>query len=322
MSSPEAISQGDAAARLGISRATVERWVNQGRLNTIRTGQRGGARRVLIDETFRAAQNASSKIPHTPPNKAAKSLTEQNPSPNSVPQIPHPHASHSRRPRAESLTNHDEAPGMAESATATSLAVDIEKSLAATTEPESLTNAETNLEPDATTVGQSNQRPSRHSFDGDLVPLTGPGVDAREAQSADPASARGQRERPRTWRARAAIAALLVVGVAGALEIYQLWQDSTPSAPSPVSRYARDRGGQARKLNEPARAASLTPATPRPRGGPARPSRVRAKTSPVADQPTRAAAAPPTNATTTPTDHPRAHGLITPCQSAGICVRT
>ena len=71
MSTPEAISQRDAAAELGISRATVERWVNQGRLNTVRTGERGGARRVLVDETFRAAKNASRKIPHadTPPDQ-------------------------------------------------------------------------------------------------------------------------------------------------------------------------------------------------------------------------------------------------------------
>ena len=72
MSAPEAISQRDAATRLGISRATVERWVNQGRLNTVRTGERGGARRVLVDDAFHAAKNASRKIPHHARSRAEK----------------------------------------------------------------------------------------------------------------------------------------------------------------------------------------------------------------------------------------------------------
>ena len=95
MTPPEAISQRDAATRLGISRATVERWVNQGRLNTIRTGERGGARRVLVDDAFHAAKNASRKIPH-PPRGAAQKI---------------PHASESLGQRkSEATPSHSAAP--------------------------------------------------------------------------------------------------------------------------------------------------------------------------------------------------------------------
>ena len=96
MSTPEAISQREAATRLGISRATVERWVNQGRLNTVRTGERGGARRVLVDDAFDAAKNASRKIPHARRQSARKSLTAKNPSPAAPAEIPHAHTAPNR----------------------------------------------------------------------------------------------------------------------------------------------------------------------------------------------------------------------------------
>ena len=62
MNSPEAISQRDAAKRLGVSTATIERWVRSGQLNTIRTGKNGGARRVLTDDVVQAAASRTPKI--------------------------------------------------------------------------------------------------------------------------------------------------------------------------------------------------------------------------------------------------------------------
>ena len=112
MTTPEAISQRDAATRLGISRATVERWVNQGRLNTIRTGERGGARRVLVDDAFQGAKNASRKIPHAPSGLGRKSLTPQNPSSDGDTEIPHTQSIAEAAWTDESLTcSSDETPG-------------------------------------------------------------------------------------------------------------------------------------------------------------------------------------------------------------------
>ena len=173
MSAPEAISQRDAATRLGISRATVERWVNQGRLNTVRTGERGGARRVLIDDTFHAAKNASRKIPHHTGSLPRESLTSQNASPGSADGIPHAHPALQTSTEPESLTSQPDETRLRTTTSRTlpeSLAPDSTKSLTPDIE-ESLMRVGAPDEPDAASTSASSERP-RHPLDAELVPLT------------------------------------------------------------------------------------------------------------------------------------------------------
>jgi excisionase family DNA binding protein len=320
VSTHEAISQGDAATRLGISRATVERWVNQGRLNTVRTGERGGARRVLVDDAFQDAKNASQKIPHARSKSSRKSLTPKNPSPAPPAQIPHAHTALPTALATESLTDHAEktrdiAQPVAESSE--SLAGDPQESLITEAEKESLTGVDAPDTHDTPVASLGRQR-LRHPLDADLVPLTGsrdsePWIEY-PAAPATPA---------RPLRTRAAIAFLLVaVAAAAALAIYQPWHQA-PGADAPASSHtAKARGAQARTVGA-GLGNPVVPRVPRPRGGPARPTSSPTTTAPAKSHaPTTPAQspAPVTQPTSSPTTRPHRQHPITPCQSTGICV--
>jgi excisionase family DNA binding protein len=309
MSTPEAISQRDAATELGISRATVERWVNQGRLNTVRTGERGGARRVLVDETFRAAKNASQKIPHQTRPPTRKSLTDQNPSARKSEQLPHTPPAPLADSTTESLTGsagktHLAAP--AASVLPESLAPDAQ---------ESLTHAGAGATRDAPPAAPRSER-MRHPLDADLVPLT-----SAISHDAEPRRV----ARTRRSRARATLAILLVAVIAAAaLTIHSPWHQAQRTETAPTRQSAGARGAQAQATVSARDRPAATPAR-QPRGGHARPIATRTTTTPAKSitptTPARSVAAP-SRQTTTSAQADRQHRQhpITPCQSSGICV--
>jgi excisionase family DNA binding protein len=317
MSTPEAISQRDAAAELGISRATVERWVNQGRLNTVRTGARGGARRVLVDETFRAAKNTSPKIPHSTRSPARKSLTDQNSSARESGQPPHTQAVPSAGSTTKPLTGSADKTRLdAPEATVLpeSLAPDAQESLTRGIE-ESLTDAGADAMRNAPPAAPRSER-LRHPLDADLVPLT--------SSISHDAGPRGV-ARTRPARARAALAILVVALVAAAaLAIYAPWHQARRTETAPTRQSAGARGAQAQATVSARDRAAAIPAR-QPRGGHARPIATRTTTPPAkrttSTTPARSVPAPSTQTTTSASaDRQHRPHPITPCQSSGICV--
>jgi excisionase family DNA binding protein len=318
MTTPEAISQRDAATRLGISRATVERWVNQGRLNTVRTGERGGARRVLVDDAFHTAKNASRKIPHPSNGLERKSLIRRNPSSGARAEIPHTPALPETALEGESLTrSNDETPvpDLPRNGSAESLAVDSQESLTAKVTEESLTSVEA---PDIldTPPATQNSRHPRRPFDADLVSLTTPhDPEPRVESHASPAISS---KRPGT---RATVALLLVaVAAAAALAIYHPWHQSSRADAPRAGHTSGTRGAQAGTVRTTGQANAVAPSVTRPRGGQARPIG-RPTAAPAkghtSTTPTRSPGQPATQPTTT---RPHRQHPITPCQSTGICV--
>jgi excisionase family DNA binding protein len=318
MSAPEAISQRDAATRLGISRATVERWVNQGRLNTVRTGERGGARRVLIDDTFHAAKNASRKIPHKTGGSTRESLTSQNASPGSADEIPHARPELQTSTKTESLSDQPDETGLRATTTRTlpeSLAPDSTKSLTPDIE-ESLTGVGAPDEPDVPSTSASSER-QRHPLDAELVPLS------TNPQHARPRSEHRREPQSRRTPVRAAFAILLLgLAVVVAFAIYTT-SHHPRSETAPPSRPAGARGAQAQATaSKPARSPGSSQR--HPRGGHARSSAQPTPTtppkSPTPAAPARSTAAPHTSTPSKPASQPHRQHPITPCQSSGICV--
>ena len=348
MSSPEAISQRDAAKRLGVSTATIERWVRRGQLNTIRTGKNHGARRVLTDEAFHAAATRPSKTHHNDSATPEKSVTHENPS-----QSDSGHAivvdttagsgrqardgfaspsNPSRQADPASTSAKSLAPRPEESITATateSLTTenpDIRRDKLLEMSPQAASRVQTPSPPAAQSPSphaeharsERRRSPIRRPSDAELVPLTRP----RDTRTETVAAGVLPRRR---LRARAATAVLLLaLAAAAALAINRPWQHVRQPASSLVGHVPAARGEQAQTIrNWPARhplARSL-----RARGGLARSTPKPKQTS---------TAAPP--ASTTPAQNPkpaqsaaqpeaaaRAHSIhaITPCQSSGICVR-
>jgi len=321
MTTPDAISQRDAATRLGISRATVERWVNQGRLNTVRTGERGGARRVLVDDAFQSAKNASRKIPHSSNGLGRKSLTAPNPSSDADAEIPHIPATAPAAWKDESLTRsgaETPVPELSGNGSGESLAVDPPKSLTAEVTEESLTYVEAPDALDMPLATRDSQHP-RHPLDAELVSLTtSHDPEPRVESHASPAIS------PRRPRARATVALLLLaLAAAGVLAIYQPWHQS-PRADAPRAGHTSGtRGAQAGRVRTTGQVNAVAPSVTRPRGGQARPIG-RPTTAPAkghtSTTPTQSPGQPATQPTTTATTRPHRQHPITPCQSTGICV--
>jgi excisionase family DNA binding protein len=317
VSTPEAISQRDAAAELGISRATVERWVNQGRLNTVRTGERGGARRVLVDEIFHAAKNASRKTPHQARRSTRKSLTAQKPSARESEQSPHAAPpSSSGDPATETLARsadmtHLDAP--ATSVLPESLAPDMPESLTHRIE-ESLAHASAGALADAPPAVPRSER-MRHPLDADLVPLT-------SAISLD-AGPRGVVRRRRA-RARSAVAILVIaVFAAAVLAISAPWHQARRAETAPTRQSAGARGAHAQATASARHRAAAAP-TRQPRGGHARRIVARTTAAPAKSitpaTPSPGVPASGVQTTTSSADRQQRQHPITPCQSSGICV--
>ena len=322
MTTPDAISQRDAATRLGISRATVERWVNQGRLNTVRTGERGGARRVLVDDAFHSAKNASRKIPHSSNGLGRKSLTPPNPSSDADAEIPHTPTTAQAAWTEESLTRSgDETPVPEPSGNGSgeSLAADPPKSLTAKVIEESLTGVEAPDSLDTPLATRNSQHPPR-PLDAELVSLTNPHDPEPPVEShASPAIS------PRRPGARATVTLLLLaLAAAAVLAIYQPWHQS-PRADAPRAGHTSGtRGAQARRVRPTGQANAVAPSVTRPRGGPARPIGRPTTVAPAkghtSTTPTRSPGQRAAQPTTTATTRPHRQHPITPCQSTGICV--
>jgi excisionase family DNA binding protein len=351
MSSPEAISQRDAAKRLGVSTATIERWVRRGQLNTIRTGKNHGARRVLTDEAFHAAATRPHKTHHNDSATLEKSITNENPS---RPDSDHPIAVDTTadpgRGTDDGFASLPLPPRQADpvGAAAKSIASRREESITASA-TESLTTGnpeigsdellETGLEaglgvqtpspraaqspsPLAERARSERSRPPLRPSDADLVPLTGrrpSRADARTETSAAPARSRMR------LRARAATGVLLVaLAAAAALAITRPWQqapqlDSFGADHSPAGRGAQAQTIRSQPAGQPV-ARSL-----RARGGLAR-ATPEPKQIPTAAPPTPTTPAQnpkPAQSAPQPVPPTRPHRQhpITPCQSSGICVR-
>lgn len=352
MSSPEAISQRDAAKRLGVSTATIERWVRRGQLNTIRTGKNHGARRVLTDEAFHAAATRPTKIHHNGSAAPEKSVTHENPS---RPNRPHPAAVDTTAdPTGDADDEFASRPNPSRQAdpvgaAAKSIASRREESLTAPA-AESLTTdnpeigsdelVETSLEAgsgvqtpspraaqspsplaERARSERSRRPPLRRPSDADLVPLTGTRPRHADARTETPAAPALPRRR---LRARAAGGVLLLaLAVAAALAITRLWQQPPQSDSLVPGHSPAPRGAQAQTIrSEPAghplarslRArGGLARSTPKPKQTPT--AAPRTPTPPAKNPKPAQSAAQPAAPTRAHRKHP-----ITPCQSSGICV--
>ena len=345
MTSPEAISQRDAAKRLGVSTATIERWVRRGQLNTIRTGKNHGARRVLTDDAFRAAATRPRKIHHRDSTAPEKSITRENPSrPDSDHPVTVDTTAEPTGDASDGFASRPNLPRQADpaSAAAKSIAPTFAESLT-TPATESLTPDDPEVRSDAplepslkpasavqTPSPQSAQNPSplverasserRRSpisrpSDADLVPLTRNRPSTRHGDTAGlgtPGSSSGR------LRIRVA-ACLVIVTFAATAALAISWPGHESRRPEISAQEPVARGAHATTID----AKPVLLRVQRVRGGLARAisSPPRGPTTDVQLPPTRQprpAQTTPEPAAKRPEHRPPA---ITPCQSAGICVR-